>query len=111
MDRKTRAMTDRELDAWIAVNVMGIHDGFRIRGDWHPSDDARADYEVLRRARTWIFSKRQAFIRHLHQQWTDRVNLPSGGVEVATDRPINYVAGDYSRAAYAVLTKEPSDAH
>lgn len=64
--------------------------------------DASADYLTLARARSWHFSKRQAFFRALDATWQSRVGLASGSREAYPDVAARYQPGDYARAALLV---------
>ena len=73
-------------------------DGLR----WVPkfSTDPAADYAVLEHVRReWLFSRRQAFVRALHETWRARP-LGPGKPQAWPDCAMEYRPGDYSEAAY-----------
>ncbi len=103
-------MSDRDTDYAVAERVMGrpnavVFPAVFIRADAdvpYYTTDATADLAALARARSWHFSKRQAFYRALDATWQSRVGLTSGEREAYPDVAARYQPGDYARAALLV---------
>lgn len=76
---------------------------YRARGDWSPSTDPAADYEVLVHVReNWGPQKQCAFVVELQKTRYAKarhINIPAMVADLC------YESGDYSRAALAALEK------
>ena len=114
----TELQAGDELNACVAEKVMGWHvhhrntvhwtdsDKFEYRvrgivGEWSPSTDPAADYEVLKVVREWRGGKRRAFGDALWAIWQTRwVNAACPSTAA-----ILYQPGDYSRAAMKAVAK------
>jgi hypothetical protein len=108
-------MTDREIDAAVAVKVLGWrNDGLWLYDDYpngncevlrlldfQPTTNPADDYRVLEHVRgEWAGDQKWAMRQELSVMWVDRM---------PTDTPLdpalfNYRPGDYARAALAALT-------
>ena len=114
-------MSERELDAEVARKVMGWEVHFRNTafwvdaadanklcdrvlasvGDWRPSTDPAADYEVLKHVREqWDAEPQAEFKAALEDIWQPRSRSRGGLIHFYI---LAYAVGDYSRAALAAL--------
>jgi hypothetical protein len=107
-----------DLDMWFDRKAKRSHCGPRTRRFreerwgmkteaplyWNPMEDANADFQVLERAReVWadpLQAARVSFLANLRERWIAR--LPADEVP-SLAWYAQYVCGDWSRAALAVL--------
>ena len=115
-------MTNRELDALVQKHIFGSETSealgqwfFRLEGNYWPpvpnyTSDAAADYAVLCKVReTWDEPMQDKWHVELQNVWMDRRGGPmliaftAGGPMLIAFTAIDYLPGDYSKAALAAL--------